>query len=243
MNTPTPDPAIESRIAAYTTSTLPPQRWAELADQVRDQVRAASPHDAEDAKSLLMALCSYLAWRERHDLAVDNVPGTLDEHAIAAYAAGRKTTVSNKTVENELGRLRRLYRRHHGLPDPTPAHAGAPGRTNPYSPADLDTLHATGDPDVTRAVDLALDTGIVIPDAHTHPNGYDRAAWDRARRAARTTGVRLDSVRLHATWAHEQAQLAVPATQLLRAGLTPADLDAIARAAGPLGADQLGLAR
>jgi hypothetical protein len=243
MNTPSPDPAIEARIADYTPNTLTPQRWAQLADEIHSQVRGASPHDFEDAKALLVTLCQYLAWRERNDLALHDIAATLEEQAIAAYASARKAAVSKKTVQNELGRLRRLHRRHHGLPDPTSVPAGRTSRTTPYSPAELDALRATGDSDVTRAVDLALDAGVVIPGAHTHPRGYDRATWDRARRAARSAGIRLDSVRLHATWAHHQAQLAVPATTLIRAGLTPRELDAIARAVEPLGPDQLALAR
>ncbi len=243
MDTTNHDTAIEARIAAYTPTTLPTPLWDRLADQIRDQVRAARPHDVEDAKSLLVTLCQYLAWRDRQGLSVDDVAATLDETALGAYAAARAATASAKTVGNQLGRLRRLHRRHHHLPDPTPAPRATGSRRAPYSPTELTALRGAGHADLDKALNLGLGTGVVIPDAHTHPDGYDRAAWDRARRAARTTGVRLDSVRLHATWAHEQAQLAVPATQLLRAGLTPADLDAIARAAGPLGADQLGLAR
>lgn len=235
--------AIEARIAAYTPTTLDLEVWNRLATQIRDQVRTAGPHNVEDAKSLLVTLCQYLEWRDRQGLPIDDVGSTLEEAAIGAYAAARAATASPKTVGNHLGRLRRLHRRHCGVPDPAPSPRSSVSRRTPYSPTELAALRSAANAELDRALDLGLATGVVIPDAHTHPDGYDRAAWNRARGAARTAGVRLDSVRLHATWAHQQAHLAIPAAQLIRAGLTTADLDAIARATGTLSIDQLAQAR
>jgi hypothetical protein len=238
------DAAIQDRIARYTPSTLASSTWDRLGDQIRHQVKQARPGDVEDAKSLLVTLCQYVAWRERQQLPTDNIAATLDEAAIAAYAAARATTASRKTVENQLGRLRRLHRRQHQLPDPDPStSASTTTRSAPYSPDELTALRAAGNPHLTETLDLAITTGTVIPTAYTHPHGYDRATWHHARHAARDIGITLNSSRLHATWAHTHAQLDRPAIELLRSGLTTADLDAIAKAGIIPTTDRLALAR
>lgn len=234
--------AIQERITRYTPSTLASSTWDRLGDQIRHQVKQARPGDVEDAKSLLVTLCQYVAWRDRQQLPINDIAATLDEAAIAAYAAARATTASTKTVENQLGRLRRLHRRQHQLPDPSSS-ASMTSRSAPYSPDDLTALRAAGNQHLTKTVDLAITTGTVIPTAYTHPHGYDRSTWHHARQAARNIGITLNSSRLHATWAHTQARLARPVIELVRSGLTRTDLDAITKTADTPTRDQLALAR
>lgn len=238
----TTNPAITERIAAYTPTVLPAHLWSDCRDDIRALVAATGPNSVEDAKSLLVALAKFVAWRHRSGLAPGPLCSTLDEASIGAYAANISSTSAQKTAENELGRLRRIHRRINQLPDPAPAAASRP-RSAPYTDDEIEQLRASGSVELRAAVDLALAHGVVIPAAYDHPAGYDSAAWAQARRAARDLGIRLDSVRLHATWAQQQSQRPIAAAALARSGLTTSELDAIARAAARPTREQLALAR
>ena len=237
-----PDPAITERIAAYTPTVLPVEIWHDCGDDIRRLVASTPPNSAEDAKSLLVALAKFIAWRHRNGLTLGPLRNTLDEAGIGAYVAHVSSTSAPKTAENELGRLRRIHRRINQRPDPAPAEAPN-GRSVPYSDHEVDRMYASGAAELRAAVELAIGRGIVIPAAHDHPDGYDRDGWVRARRAAQQLGIRLDSVRLHATWAHRQSQRSISTVELVRSGLTSSELDAIARAAPAPSCEQLALAR
>lgn len=238
----TTNPAITERIAAYTPTVLSAHLWSDCRDDIRALVVATGPNSVEDAKSLLVALAKFVAWRHRSGLAPGPLRSTLDEASIGAYAANISSKNAKKTAENELGRLRRIHRRINQLPDPAPAAASRP-RSAPYTDDEIAQLSASGSVDLRAAVELALDSGTVVPAAYDHPAGYDGSAWARARRAAADLGIQLVSVRLHATWAHQQSQRPVAAAALARSGLTTSELDAIARAATRPTREQLALAR
>lgn len=236
------NPAIAERIAGYTPTVLPAHLWSDCRDDIRALVAATGPNSVEDAKSLMVALTKFVAWRHRSGMASGPLRSTLDEASIGAYAASINSTSAQKTAENELGRLRRIHRRINQLPDPAPA-ATSRRRSAPYTDDEIEQLRASGSGELRAAVDLALGSGTVIPAAYDHPVGYDRAAWTQARRAARDLGIRLDSVRLHATWARQQSQRPIAAAALARSGLTTSELDAIARAGTQPTREQLALAR
>lgn len=247
MNHNSADP-IAKRIAAYTPTTLSAQRWKQLRKVVCELVQSTPPHNTEDAKSLLVATCNYLAWLDKNtSTTTTDMADALTETRIIAYTAELATSAAKKTVKNQLGRLRRLHRNAHNIPTPNTSTANTTTHTaqrcTPYSPEELNTLLSLTNPEITTTVTLALTTGTVIPTAHTHPNGYPRSVWDTARRAARTAGIQLDSRRLHATWAHQQSQLPTPAAQLIRQGLSTTDLNTISRTVHPLPVEQLKLAR
>lgn len=243
MTVPTSEQAaIAKRIATYIPTVLAAELWARHGDEIRAIVTGVGPRSVEDAKSLLVALSKLAAWRHTQGLPLARLRDRIDDTAINTYGAHVAATSAWRTAVNELGRLRRIHRALNGLPEPHPARP-RPGHTTPYSADEIDAFIALDDPTLTRAVELALTTGTVVPAAHDHPGGYTRADWQHARRAARSTGTPFDSRRLHATWAHHQAHRPVPALELLRSGLTPTELDAIARAAGPVSPAQLALAR
>lgn len=236
------DPAITERIAAYTPTVLPDHLWSDCRDDIRSLVAATGPNSVEDAKSLLVALAKFVAWRDRSGMAPGPLRSTLDEASVGAYAASINNTSAQKTAENELGRLRRIHRRINQLPDPAPAATSRP-RSAPYTDDEIEQLRASGSLELRAAVELALGSGTVIPAAYDHPAGYDCAAWAQARSAARDLGIRLYSARLRATWAYQQSQRPIAAAALARSGLTTSELDTIARAAARPTRDQLALAR
>lgn len=161
---------------------------------------------------------------------------------LPTWTPTRHRSPTQKTAENQLGRLRRIHHALAGLPE-RPHPPASRSRATPYSDDEITALRDLNQPTINAAVDLALNTGIVAPATYDHPNGYDRNAWQQARAGARSAGLGLDSTRLRTTWARQQASRPVPASELIRAGLTPADLDAIARGAAPMTVEQLSLAR
>jgi len=238
----TDDAAIAARIRSYTPTVLDEHLWVRHCADIRAAVVSAEPYSVEDAKSLLVVTCKYIAWLDRNGLRPGPLREILTEESIAAFAANVRASSTTKTAENQLGRLRRMHRRLGGISDP-PLPAPRRPRSAPYSDAEVAALQALGQPTVTAAVDLALRFGVVVPGAYDHSSGYDRRSWDHARKTARSYGLALESTRLRATWARQQSDRATPAAELARSGLTSPELNAIARAATPVTVEQLALAR
>lgn len=234
--------AIEERIATYTPTTLPGEPWERHAAQIRGLVTAAGPSSTEDAKCLLVAVCKFVAWRHRLGLPINQLRTQLDEGAISAYAAHLQAASTSRAAVNEIGRLRRIHRRINHVPEPDRS-TPKPRRSSPYTEDEIAALSETASPELLAAIDLALDSGIVIPDAYNSSPGLTRAQWAAARAAARATGITLDSVRLRATWVHRVARQRRSALGLIRSGMTRSDLQAIARAREPLTRTEIELAR
>lgn len=96
MNHNSADP-IAKRIAAYTPTTLSAQRWKQLRKVVCELVQSTPPHNTEDAKSLLVATCNYLAWLDKNtSTTTTNMADALTETRIIAYTAELATSAAKK---------------------------------------------------------------------------------------------------------------------------------------------------
>lgn len=136
---------VAAALTAYTPARVSADRWARVADVVRDAVAATKPARAQRAVSLCRSAAYLATWVDSQHLPIDRevvFDGTMIERFLAAVAAGGMHPRTIATHAADLHHLRSAL----GYPEPSARRTWpAPTSSDPYSSADIDRLFVQAD--------------------------------------------------------------------------------------------------
>lgn len=209
---------IAAYIENYMPTTIAAAQWATVQPAVCELVARTEPTSRTDARTVLSALCRFMAWAEpivgSSDLNV-----MLTSPMVERFADELEGDISDGGRDNHRGRLRRCLRVMAGEPART-KRGPRPTGAEPYAGDDISALTsaARSDDRLARAIASSLSGGTSPSSSLGVRNAQrlSRADWEAARRAACSVGVNLTQDRLRATWLHRLLQRPVALATLVR---------------------------